>query len=229
MVILFCSNCNNRIDDDAAYCVFCGKKTEGSLDVKSPKSSQTESPSPTPRFNPPSAGPGPSPRQDISSPAPIPSGGKTNPGDIIAAVSGLAMVISFFLPTISFLNLSIHSIVTAGFAEELKYLYIYPIMGAALLVAALILHSCRAYPWLRIIYLVPIGLVIIGLASVYAKISSEAPNMMNDLSNMGISRSTLSLMIDQALAQGGAAIYMLLGGFVGSVIAAVVGIFSKRV
>ncbi|MDR0652519.1 MAG: hypothetical protein LBG12_04330 [Synergistaceae bacterium] len=62
------------------------------------------------------------------------------------------------------------------------------------------------------------------IGTFYAEISQYAPYMMIDISDVRISLSALKMMLDG----GGTAAYLMMGGFIGSVGAAFVGVFSKR-
>jgi hypothetical protein len=117
-------------------------------------------------------------------------------------------LVSFFIPTIGWFNESLFSHAMSGGTDE-KILFVYPVIGAMLLGVAHILHSRNARPWLRIIYIIPVGLMIIGAIDSGESISSFELRM--------------------SINQGGAAILLLLGGLAGSVVAAFVGVLSGRV
>jgi hypothetical protein len=140
---------------------------------------------------------------------------RVNLRDTMAALSGIAMIASFFVPTIGWFDESMFSLAMSGGADE-KNFFVLPIMGAVLLIAALILNACNAYSWLRIIYLVPAALMAAGLVE-SGEISSP-----EDLEH-------LRWMIERSIDNDGAAIWLLLGSFAGSAAAGLVGMLSTRV
>jgi hypothetical protein len=133
----------------------------------------------------------------------------------MAVLSGIAMIASFFVPTLDWRDESMFSLAMSGMADA-KNLFVFPVMGAVLLIAALILGACNAYSWLRIIYLVPVGLMAVGAVE-SGEISSP-----EDLEH-------LRWMIERSIDDGGAAIWLMLGSFAGSAAGGLVGMLSTRV
>jgi hypothetical protein len=135
-------------------------------------------------------------------------------GDCIAAVAGIALLTSFFIPIGwygDWFDESMFSVAMSRIAEE-KTLFVFPAMGAMLLGAAFIFHLCNAYSWLRAIYLVPTVFMVI---TILVEISE---------SRGGFVYIGLMTLIEV----GGIAMLLLLGGVVGGAVAAFVGAFSKR-
>jgi hypothetical protein len=139
-----------------------------------------------------------------------------NAGDVIATIVGTVMIISFFIP-VGFFGESEYSRAMAGDKEA----FTVPVVGIIFIAAAFMLSAFKAPPWLRIVYLMPAILIVLGIFI--------EPELMREFRDFIRSYGS---QVEWAIKgkQWKELSYMALdmGSCIGTVIAGLAGIFQKR-
>lgn len=133
-------------------------------------------------------------------------------GDKIAVLSGLLMVVSFFLPTTSMLGISFMNI-----AQINPEVYLIPAMGAILILVAALLSGSNSSPGWRFLYVIPAALTVLGFFEVNSQMGAQFGSRMGG-----------SLDISFLFSIAGPGIWLLFGSEIGAAIAALVGICGSN-
>ena len=149
----------------------------------------------------------------------------SNSGDFIAALSGIAWIIAFFIPR-GFFNQSYYSLAMSGDQDALSVL----VFGIIILALAFIFSALKAPSWLRIVYLIPTGLIILGILIIYVEPDFMEQEAMYELQSLERDVMDVGREIEFAIKAGQwrelSCLLLDTGSFIGTAIAGLVGIFQ---